>query len=102
MRGRIHGSWRTSIPTGDDAPDASSGGASEETDVTGSADTAGTLSEPSEACQGRLPVRRCSGRKGSDEVQGRSGGRTCGAGFFAAGVSIGTVDQAWQSEQTSD
>ena len=94
MSGRIHGSWRTSIPTGDDAPDASPGGASEETDVTGSADTAGTLSEPSEACQGRLPVRRCSSRKGSGEVQGRSGGRTWGGGFFAAGASIGTVDHA--------
>src|SRR4051812_15606060 len=102
MSGRIHGSWRTSIPTGDDAPDASPGGASEETDVTGSADTAGTLSEPSEACQGRLPVRRRSGAKGSDEVQGRSGGLTGRAGFFAAGVSMGTVDHAWQSAHRSD
>ena len=69
MSGRIHGSSRTSIPTGEDAPDASPGGASEETDVTGSADTAGTLSEPSEACQGRLPVRRCSGAKGSERLR---------------------------------
>ena len=102
MSGQIHGSWRTSIPTGDDVPDASLGGASAERDVTGSADTAGKLLRAFRSLSRKTAGSTLFSGERIRAAQGRSGGLTGAAGFFAAGGSVGTVDHVWQSAHTSD
>ena len=82
MSGRIHGSWRTSIPTGDDAPDASPGGASEETDVTGSADTAGDSLRAFRSLSRKTPGSTLFQRQRIRRRSGAFGWSDLGRGFL--------------------